>query len=190
MTRRTALGIALLCALSACGDGEGGVDPGPAPALQFGLVASGLENPVFLTVAPGDSTRLFVLEQEGRIRVIRNDSLLPTPFLDIEDSVSHGNEQGLLGLAFAPDYPTSGAFYVFTTDPAGVVLDAWSTRLNPEGPVGATHIHGITDRDVANAPLFRDVIPHLNNRLAGSALCAHNARFDLAFLRAEYARAG
>ena len=76
-----------------------------------------------------------------------------------------------------------------TTDPTGRVLDEWSTRLNPQGPVGATHIHGITDADVAHAPLFTDVLDELNVRLAGSAVVAHNARFDLAFLRAEYARA-
>ena len=79
---------------------------------------------------------------------------------------------------------------VVTTDPYGRVLDTWTTRLNPQGPVGATHIHGITDRDVAHAPLFRDVIDDLNARLVGAALAGHNARFDLAFLRAEYARAG
>ena len=76
-----------------------------------------------------------------------------------------------------------------TADPTGRVLDEWSTRLNPEGPVGATHIHGITDADVAGAPLFADVLDEMNRRLAGAALVAHNARFDLAFLRAEYARA-
>jgi DNA polymerase-3 subunit epsilon len=76
-----------------------------------------------------------------------------------------------------------------TTDPTGRVLDEWSTRLNPQGPVGATHIHGITDADVAHAPLFTDVLGELNVRLAGSAVVAHNARFDMAFLRAEYARA-
>ena len=77
-----------------------------------------------------------------------------------------------------------------TTDPWGRVLDEWSTRINPQGPVGATHIHGITAADVARAPLFADVVTDLNARLAGAAVCAHNARFDLAFLRAEYARAG
>lgn len=77
-----------------------------------------------------------------------------------------------------------------TTDPWGRVLDEWSTRLNPQGPVGATHVHGITAADVANAPVFSDVLANLNARLAGAAVCAHNARFDLAFLRAEYARAG
>lgn len=78
---------------------------------------------------------------------------------------------------------------LITTDPTGRVLDEWSTRLNPQGPVGATHIHGITDADVARAPLFADVLDELNGRLSGAAVVAHNARFDLAFLRAEYARA-
>lgn len=79
---------------------------------------------------------------------------------------------------------------VVTTDPWGRVLDEWATRINPQGPVGATHIHGITQEDVASAPLFGDVISQLNDRLTGSAVAAHHARFDLAFLRAEYSRAG
>ena len=79
---------------------------------------------------------------------------------------------------------------VVTTDPWGRVLDEWATRINPQGPIGATHIHGITDSDVANAPVFADVLGQLNQRLAGAAVAAHHANFDLAFLRAEYARAG
>lgn len=79
---------------------------------------------------------------------------------------------------------------VVTTDPWGRVLDEWSTRINPQGPVGATHIHGITEADVANAPVFADVVAQLNQRIAGAAVAAHHAKFDLAFLRAEYARAG
>jgi DNA polymerase-3 subunit epsilon len=79
---------------------------------------------------------------------------------------------------------------VVTTDPWGRVLGEWGTRINPQGPVGATHIHGISDADVANAPAFADVIAQLNQRLAGAAIAAHHAKFDLAFLRAEYARAG
>jgi DNA polymerase III subunit epsilon len=79
---------------------------------------------------------------------------------------------------------------VVTTDSWGRVLDEWSTRINPQGPVGATHIHGIRDADVANAPTFPHVIAALNQRLAGAAVAAHHARFDLAFLRAEYRRAG
>ena len=79
---------------------------------------------------------------------------------------------------------------VVTTDPWGRVLDEWATRINPEGPVGASHIHGITEADVANAPVFREIVEVLNTRLAGAAIAAHHARFDLAFLRAEYGRAG
>jgi DNA polymerase-3 subunit epsilon len=79
---------------------------------------------------------------------------------------------------------------VVTTDPWGRVLDEWTTRVNPQGPVGASHIHGITEADVADAPVFHDVIADLTRRLAGAALVAHNARFDLGFLSAEYGRAG
>ncbi|WP_165358779.1 3'-5' exonuclease [Haloactinopolyspora alba] len=79
---------------------------------------------------------------------------------------------------------------VVTTDAHGRVLDEWATRLNPQGPVGATEIHGITQADVADAPLFADVLVPLNRRLAGAAVVAHNAPFDLAFLRAEYRRLG
>ncbi|MFT3873666.1 MAG: exonuclease domain-containing protein [Nocardioides sp.] len=79
---------------------------------------------------------------------------------------------------------------VVTTDPWGRVLGEWSTRTNPDGPVGASHIHGITEADVAQAPVFRDVIAALIQQLAGAALVAHNAEFDLAFVREEFRRAG
>lgn len=79
---------------------------------------------------------------------------------------------------------------VVRVDHRGNVVDEWSTRFNPEGPVGATHIHGITQADVANAPLFRDVAASVVPYIAGLPIAAHNARFDLAFLRAEFRRAG
>jgi DNA polymerase-3 subunit epsilon len=72
----------------------------------------------------------------------------------------------------------------------GDVKEIWTTRLNPEGPVGKTEIHGITDTDVRNAPLFRDSLQEILARINGVVLVAHNARFDLAFLRAEFDRAG
>lgn len=77
-----------------------------------------------------------------------------------------------------------------TVDASGRVLDEWTTRVNPQGPVGATHIHGITAADVARAPIFSDVLGEVTHRLSGAAVVAHNAAFDLAFLRAEFARAG
>ena len=79
---------------------------------------------------------------------------------------------------------------VISTDHAGRTLDEWTTLVNPAGPVGASHIHGIAPADVRRAPHFGDIIGELNTRVAGRVLVAHNARFDLAFLRTEYTRAG
>ncbi len=82
-------------------------------------VVRGLSEPVFLTHVPGDATRLFVAEKTGRIRIIQNGAILPAAFLDLRDSVSRGGEQGLLGMAFAGDYATSGRFVVSYTAPRG-----------------------------------------------------------------------
>ena len=77
-----------------------------------------LQRPVDLQ-ADG-SGRLFVIEKPGRIRIIENNQLLETPFLDITDRVgSNGNEQGLLGLAFHPRYQENGSFFVNYTDTSG-----------------------------------------------------------------------
>lgn len=75
-------------------------------------------------------------------------------------------------------------------DTAGRTVDEWSTRLNPQRSVGATWVHGITDADVAHAPLFADVAPHVAQRLNGAVFVGHNARFDAGFILAELARAG
>jgi len=87
------------------------------PALR--LVAQGLTSPLFLTSPPGDSARQFIVQQDGRIRIVRNDTLLPTPFLDISSQVKSGGEQGLLGLAFHPNYRQNGWFYVYYTNVSG-----------------------------------------------------------------------
>jgi DNA polymerase-3 subunit epsilon len=79
---------------------------------------------------------------------------------------------------------------IVRTDRDGNVVDEWVSRFNPEGPVGATHIHGIRDHDVANAPLFRDAAQTISSLLSGLPIVAHNAKFDLGFLRAEFAAAG
>ena len=81
-------------------------------------VATGLESPVFLTAPSGDA-RLFVVEQPGRIRVIRNGRLVPRPYLDISAKVGYGGERGLLGLAFHPHFAQNGRFYVNYTDRNG-----------------------------------------------------------------------
>ncbi len=110
------------CLLAACGTVANA-------QLTTQQVASGIDRPVFVTHAGDGSGRLFVIEQEGAIRIIDADgTLLPTPFLDIDGTVrngdSGGDERGLLGLAFHPDYATEGAagegkFYVDYTGVGG-----------------------------------------------------------------------
>jgi Ca2+-binding RTX toxin-like protein len=86
-------------------------------------VASGLSNPLFAASPPGDPGRLFVVEQHtGRIRILDLDTgqLNADPFMDLPDSsLAGGGEQGLLGLAFHPDYATNGLFYVNLTNASG-----------------------------------------------------------------------
>jgi glucose/arabinose dehydrogenase len=145
MTRRPAAAIAVTAlALAACGsDGASGstADP-PAAATTTAADAAtatttppartaqarrgvrlvrvgGFTAPVYVTAPPGDRRRLMVVEQAGRIMVVRGGSKLARPFLDIRSRVAAGGEQGLLGLAFAPDYAQSGRFYVYYTGGSG-----------------------------------------------------------------------
>ncbi len=93
----------------------------PDPAgFAWEPVVSGLVNPLDLTSPPDGSGRLVILEQPGLIRVVENGALLPTPFLDIRDRIeSGGTEQGLLGIAFHPDYVQNGLFYLNYTGRRG-----------------------------------------------------------------------
>ena len=104
---------ALLLGLAGCGNG----DPTGPGGLTLEEIVTGLNAPVFLTHA-GDS-RLFIVEQGGRIRIVENGQLLGTPFLDISNIVLHQGEQGLLSMAFHPNYSTNGFFYVYHTDQGG-----------------------------------------------------------------------
>jgi hypothetical protein len=135
----------VLSALSACSA------VGQVTRVPF---IAGLDRPVFLTGAPGEPDKLFVLEQEGAIRIIENGVLLPAPFLDIGGTViggdSGGDERGLLGLAFAPDYETSGRFFVNYTGTDAVLglatfvreyrRDDTDATGNTASPVGETPI--------------------------------------------------
>jgi len=111
---------ALLAPMPGCGATEP-QGPPAVPDSTIGLrqVASGLTFPLYLTAPPDDMSRVFVVEKGGRIRVIRNDTLLDTPFLDLTGRVSTGGEQGLLGLAFHPGYAANRVFVVNYTNPAG-----------------------------------------------------------------------
>lgn len=94
----------------------GNACPSASPAtLQATRIAEGFEIPVLVTYAPNDpDERLFVVERTGRIRIIKDGDTLPEPFLELNVSGGSGQnaEQGLLGLAFDPDYETNGRFYI------------------------------------------------------------------------------
>src|ERR1044071_2629463 len=100
-------------------------------AYTWQMIIPGLQRPVDLQ--PDGSGRLFVLEKPGRIRIIQNDQLIETPFLDITDRVgSGGNEQGFLGLAFHPQYAQNGRFFVNYTDKNGdTVLARFQVSSDP-----------------------------------------------------------
>jgi|KBSMisStaDraftv2_1062788.scaffolds.fasta_scaffold51721_4 glucose/arabinose dehydrogenase len=91
------------------------------PPLDAVRVAGGFSLPLFVTAPKGDTSRIFVVEQGGKIRIIKLPmrTVNSTPFLDISSEVSLSGEEGLLGLAFAPDYATSGRFYVDYSAPGG-----------------------------------------------------------------------
>lgn len=80
--------------------------------LKTELVAAGLSRPLDVQAPEGDRHRVFIVEQTGRIRIVKDGNLLQTPFLDIGGKISCCSERGLLGLAFHPDYRTNGYFYV------------------------------------------------------------------------------
>ena len=80
-------------------------------SIKVTKIASGLSIPV--DIAHCNDDRIFILQKAGKIRILQNGKLLDSTFLDITDKVnSRGNEQGLLGLAFHPDYKNNGFFFV------------------------------------------------------------------------------
>jgi glucose/arabinose dehydrogenase len=134
--RRYAAVLAVLASalLGSCGKSDSTPSPSPTPdpgacpagaivpgtpALTTVLVASGLDSPLDLQAIPGDRSRIFIVEQTGKIRIVKNGTLLSTPFLDLGGGISTGGERGLLGLAFHPRYSENGRFFVNYTEPSG-----------------------------------------------------------------------
>ena len=123
------------------------IEPSPTPApptpsffveklpdpntTQWSLIVSGLEKPVDIQHAGDD--RLFVVEQHGVIRVLEAGEFLSEPFLDLRSFVgASGTEQGLLGLAFHPNYAQNGLFFVNYTDTRGnTVVARFSVSPDP-----------------------------------------------------------
>src|ERR1043166_3063438 len=109
--------------------------------LTTRIVGSGFSRPIFVTAPPGDNTRIFVVEQRGnpnsstaRIMIIdlttNPPTTLGTPFLTLS-GLATGNEQGLLGMAFAPDYTTSGRFYLNYTPSGSTIIARGTVSGNP-----------------------------------------------------------
>ena len=92
------------------------------------VVGGGYSLPTYVTSPPGDPNRLFVTQQGGVIALIENGAPVATPFLDISGLVLDGGERGLLSMAFAPDYASSGKFYVYFTDNGGDIRIEQYTR--------------------------------------------------------------
>lgn len=126
MRRRLAGGIGIVAILFTLGSAS----PASAATVVLKPVASGLSKPVLVTNAHDGSGRLFIVEKTGKIRVMKNGALLPTPLIDLTSQVSTGSEQGLLGLAFHPSFKTNGLFYVdFTRLNGDTVIDQY--RVSP-----------------------------------------------------------
>ena len=115
---------------SSGGSGGSGALPSPtgAPATAFDptaiqvsleTVAAGLSSPLAIANAGDGTNRLFIAEQGGVIRIVRDGGLVPAPFLDITERVASGGERGLLGLAFHPAFPDDPRVFVDYTDRNG-----------------------------------------------------------------------
>jgi glucose/arabinose dehydrogenase len=123
MTPRIAFALSLILASAAATAASSSILP---PTLALDTVVSGLDAPLAVRHAPGDP-RLFIVERGGRILIVdATDTLLPTPFLNLGSGgtapplgFTTGDERGLLGLAFHPDYTSNGQFYVYYTDGNG-----------------------------------------------------------------------
>lgn len=136
MSHRSVWLTLIALAFAGCGSDNTGPDDGPLPSdLTLALqpfVTTGLTSPVFLA-QPLNDGRILVVEQAGQIRVVRDGTLLPTPFLDIRTRVGGGGERGLLSVAFHPQYATNRFFYVYYTALNGdITIERFTTSANPE----------------------------------------------------------
>jgi glucose/arabinose dehydrogenase len=120
---RALLAIALLAvALAGCGGTSDETAPAASSGYRFAQIASGFDSPVHVTAPRGGGSKLYVVEQGGRIRVVQNRRITGT-LLDIRSRVTVGAEQGLLSVAFHPRFTRNGRYYVNYTDPDTRVVE-------------------------------------------------------------------
>jgi hypothetical protein len=133
-------GVTFFVVMAACNGSDeigGGASPPPAASnsLRLQTVTAVLASPVFLTAPAGDVARLFIVEQGGLIRILNSLDGTPraTPFLDVSGLIVTGGEQGLLGMAFDPNYAANGRFYIHYTNTAGdIVIARYGVSPNPD----------------------------------------------------------
>ncbi len=107
---------------------------GAQGTLHSRVYAAGFSSPVAFIQDPSNPAVQFVVEQGGRIRVVENGTLQPTDFLDLRGAISAGGERGLLGMVLAPDYATSGRFFVNFTNTDGNTVIARFVRATTTPP--------------------------------------------------------
>ncbi|MEO5631515.1 MAG: PQQ-dependent sugar dehydrogenase [Nitrospiraceae bacterium] len=122
-------GLVLISTGFLIGCSDNGSNQGSQPQsnnLRLQPISTSLSSPVFMTAPSGDSTRLFIVQQGGLIRIfdVVGGSLLTIPFLNISSLLSTGGERGLLGMAFDPQYAFNRQFYVYYTNTAGNIVIA------------------------------------------------------------------
>lgn len=147
--------------LIGCSDNGSNQDSSPqSNSLRLQSISTSLSSPVFMTAPPGDSTRLFIVQQGGLIRIfdVIRGSFLTTAFLNISSLLSTGGERGLLGMAFDSDYDANHQFYVFYTNTAGNI-------------VIARYLRNATNANLANSssatPLLTVAHPTFSNHNGG-----------------------
>src|SRR5215210_6991098 len=111
--------LTVAVALALAGQTSGAVRDSGVFDFGLELVADGFDQPVQVVDPSDGSRRLFVVEQPGRIRIVRDGQVVPEPFLDITEFVGCCGERGLLSLAFHPDYANNGDLFVDYTDANG-----------------------------------------------------------------------
>src|SRR5437762_10972267 len=129
-----------ICCLVLATISVSGLQAATAPGLDAVRVASGLTQPLFVTAPPGDTGRLFIVQQNGEIRILNlaTGTLNSTAFLTLTGLTDTRGEQGLLGMAFDPNYATNGKFYLNFTVPGGAFgngvthVSQFSVRGNPD----------------------------------------------------------
>lgn len=155
------VGTGCLIGCSDNGSDQDSLAPLPqSTSLRLQSITANLSSPVFMTAPANDTSRLFIVQQGGLIRIfdVVGGSLLTTAFLNISSLLSTGGERGLLGMAFDPDYDTNRQFYVFYTNTAGNI-------------VIARYLRNATDLDLADSSSATTILtvahPNFSNHNGG-----------------------